>query len=138
MLNKHYPPISKELEFVYIALGKKFLTRKEAEEYRAKENECRTRKLNKENGTRGRNVKKLKNGKESKNEKGNDCWIAKDCSVCGTHIEEDNGDMVGYFGILPVGFCIYCISSVTDMVIQLQGYDNIDVLKEMIVGLEES
>ena len=34
MSEKLYHPISKELEFVYITLGKKFLTRKEAEDYR--------------------------------------------------------------------------------------------------------
>ena len=34
MLEKHYPPISKELEFVYITFGKKFLSKKEAEDYR--------------------------------------------------------------------------------------------------------
>ena len=45
--------------------------------------------------------------------------------------------MVGYFGILPISFCVWCCSSLTDMVIQMQGFDDIDMLKERIKELEE-
>ena len=51
--------------------------------------------------------------------------------------EQDNGDVIGSFGILPIGFCVWCLSSVTDMVIQLNGFDDIETLKERIVQLEE-
>jgi|TARA_R100001163_G_scaffold59416_1_gene48168 uncharacterized protein (DUF983 family) len=41
------------------------------------------------------------------------------CNVCEGEIEEDNGDVVGYFGILPVAFCVMCLSNIYDMVEQL-------------------
>ena len=59
------------------------------------------------------------------------------CNICDSEIEEDNGDVVGYFGILPVAFCVWCMSSMTDMIIQCQGFDDIDTLKERIKELEE-
>ena len=45
------------------------------------------------------------------------------CSICDSEIEEDNGDVVGYFGISPVAFCVWCLSSMTDMVMQLNGLE---------------
>ena len=59
------------------------------------------------------------------------------CNICDSEIEEDNGDVVGYFGMCPVAFCVWCMSSMTDMVIQCQGFDDIDILKERIKELEE-
>ena len=59
------------------------------------------------------------------------------CNICDSEIEEDNGDIIGCFGISPVAFCVWCMSSMTDMVIQCQGYDDIDTLKERINELEE-
>ena len=59
------------------------------------------------------------------------------CNICDSEIEEDNGDVIGYFGISPVAFCVWCMSSMTDMVIQCQGFDDIDTLKERINELEE-
>ena len=59
------------------------------------------------------------------------------CNICDSEIEEDNGDVIGYFGICPVAFCVWCMSSMTDMVIQCQGFDDIDTLKERIKELEE-
>ncbi len=59
------------------------------------------------------------------------------CNICDSPLEEDNGDIVGYFGICPVAFCVWCMSSMTDMVIQFQGFDDIDILKERIKELEE-
>ena len=60
------------------------------------------------------------------------------CNICDSEIEEDNGDVVGYFGICPVAFCVWCMSSMTDMVIQCQGFDDIDILKERIKDLEDA
>lgn len=54
------------------------------------------------------------------------------CSICDSEIDEDAGDIVGYFGISPVAFCVWCMSSMTDMVIQLNGFDDIDMLEERI------
>ena len=63
--------------------------------------------------------------------------IEDKCSICDSEIEEDNGDVIGYFGISPVAFCVWCMSSMTDMVIQCQGFDDIDILKERISDLKE-
>ena len=59
-------------------------------------------------------------------------------NICDSEIEEDNGDVIGYFGISPVAFCVWCMSSMTDMVIQCQGFDDIDILKERIKDLEDA
>ena len=58
------------------------------------------------------------------------------CNICDAPIEEDNGDVVGYFGICPVAFCVWCLSSMTDMVIQLNNFNDIDTLKERIQDLK--
>ena len=59
------------------------------------------------------------------------------CNICDSEIEEDNGDVIGYFGMCPVAFCVWCMSSMTDMIIQCQGFDDTDTLKERIKELEE-
>ena len=59
------------------------------------------------------------------------------CNICDSEIEEDNGDIVGQFGISPVAFCVWCVSSMTDMVIQLNGFDDIDMLQQRINDLKE-
>ena len=59
------------------------------------------------------------------------------CSICDSPLEEDNGDILGYFGILSIGFCVWCYSSMTDMVIKMNSFDDIDVLKERIKDLED-
>ena len=59
------------------------------------------------------------------------------CNICDSPIEEDNGDIVGYFGICQISFCVWCLSSMTDMVIQLNGLNNIDTLEERINELKE-
>ena len=59
------------------------------------------------------------------------------CDICDSLIEEDNGDIVGSFGIAPVAFCVWCMSSMTDMVIQLNGFNDIEMLKERINELKE-
>ena len=60
-----------------------------------------------------------------------------ECNICSSPIDKEQGDIVGYFGICPVSFCVWCVSSMTDMVIQLQGFDDIDTLKERIIELKE-
>jgi len=59
------------------------------------------------------------------------------CSICDSDIEEDNGDIVGYFGITPVAFCVWCFPPLTDMVIQLNSFDDIDTLEERIQMIKE-
>ena len=59
------------------------------------------------------------------------------CNICDSEIDQDNGDIVGYFGISKVSFCVWCCSSMTDMVIQMQGFDDIEILKERIKDLEQ-
>ena len=60
------------------------------------------------------------------------------CNICDSPIEEDNGDIVGYFGICQVSFCVWCLSSMTDMVIQMNGFNDIDMLEERINELKEN
>ena len=48
-----------------------------------------------------------------------------ECRTCGSPI------------ILPMAFCVWCMSSLRDMVIQLNGFDDIDYLKERIGELED-
>ena len=59
------------------------------------------------------------------------------CNICDSPIDEDNGDIVGYFGICQVSFCGWCLSSMTDMVIQMNGFNDIDTLEERINELKE-
>ena len=59
------------------------------------------------------------------------------CSICDSEIELDNGDIQGSFGISSVAFCVWCLSPLTEMVIQLNGFDDIDVLEERIKDLKE-
>ena len=49
-----------------------------------------------------------------------DAFTPKDeCSICGSEYDEDEGGIQGYFGICPVTFCVWCYSSMTDMVLQM-------------------
>ena len=59
------------------------------------------------------------------------------CNICDSKIEVDNGDIVGNFGICPVAFCVWCMSSMTDMIIQTQGFNDIETLQEKINELKE-
>ena len=59
------------------------------------------------------------------------------CNICDSEIEEDNGDIVGNFGISSVSFCVWCVSSMTDMVIQLNGFNDIAALQERINELRK-
>ena len=59
------------------------------------------------------------------------------CNICDSPIEEDNGDIVGYFGICPVAFCVWCLSSMTDMVIKLNSFNDIETLEERIRELKD-
>jgi hypothetical protein len=40
------------------------------------------------------------------------------CSVCSCDFTDDEGGVIGYFGILPVAFCPTCHSCMVDMVTQ--------------------
>ena len=60
-----------------------------------------------------------------------------ECNICSTTIDEQAGDINGYFGILPISFCVWCISSITDMVIQMNGFNDIETLEERIQDLKD-
>ena len=50
-----------------------------------------------------------------------DVFSPKDeCSICGSPYNDEEGGIQGWFGILPVTFCISCLSSTVDMVVQMQ------------------
>ena len=59
------------------------------------------------------------------------------CSICDSEIELDNGDIQGNFGICPVAFCVWCLSSMHDMIEQLHGYNDIYILEERIKEIKE-
>lgn len=39
------------------------------------------------------------------------------CSVCMSEFDEEEGVINGYFGILPVSFCLTCYTCMVDMVL---------------------
>jgi hypothetical protein len=43
----------------------------------------------------------------------------KECSVCGSDSEEEEGGVQGFFGIVPVTFCTWCLNSIRDMCEQM-------------------
>ena len=45
----------------------------------------------------------------------------EECSICDSKYDEEEGGVQGYFGILPVTFCTWCLSSMIDMAEQLTG-----------------
>ena len=58
------------------------------------------------------------------------------CNICDSPIETDNGDIVGRFGTDSVAFCVWCISPMTEMIIQLNGFNDIETLEERIEDLK--
>tara|TARA_R100001015_G_C4635064_1_gene203352 strand:- start:8276 stop:8533 length:258 start_codon:yes stop_codon:yes gene_type:complete len=64
-------------------------------------------------------------------------WQPSACTICESPLDEENGDIIGDFGIIPVGFCVWCIPGLVDMVIQLQGFDDKHVLEERLNDLAE-
>jgi uncharacterized protein (DUF983 family) len=48
------------------------------------------------------------------------------CNVCGSDYDEACGGVKGYFGILPVTFCEWCLASMVDMVRQFTGENDED------------
>tara|TARA_R110000751_G_scaffold304631_1_gene420241 strand:+ start:193 stop:351 length:159 start_codon:yes stop_codon:yes gene_type:complete len=47
--------------------------------------------------------------------------LAENCSICSGELDLDAGDIQGYFGILPVGFCVTCFACMIDMANQYSG-----------------
>ena len=64
-------------------------------------------------------------------------WQPSAGTICESPLDEEYGDIIGDFGIIPVGFCVWCIPSLVDMVIQLQGFDDKHVLEERLNDLAE-
>ena len=60
-----------------------------------------------------------------------------ECNVCASPLDLEAGDVTGYFGICPIGFCVWCLSSLTDMVIKMQGFDDIGTLQEKIDEMKQ-
>ena len=58
------------------------------------------------------------------------------CSICESDLDEQG--VIGEFGMLPVSFCVWCMSSMTDMVIQMNEFDDIEILEERIAYLKEN
>ena len=52
------------------------------------------------------------------------------CNVCSCEFTDDEGGVLGYFGILPVAFCPTCYSSMVDMVqqdLELEFDENLEI-----------
>lgn len=47
-----------------------------------------------------------------------------ECKICSCTFTDDEGGVLGYFGILPVAFCPTCYSSTIDMVKQHLGLED--------------
>ena len=62
--------------------------------------------------------------------------VAVKCNTCNCDIDKDEEGIIGEFGVFPVAFCVWCIPSLVDMVVQLQGFDDVYMLKDMIYALE--
>ncbi len=41
--------------------------------------------------------------------------LAEHCNICNGKLDLDAGDIQGYFGTLPVGFCVTCFNCIIDM-----------------------
>jgi hypothetical protein len=49
------------------------------------------------------------------------------CNVCNSEFDvQGEGGTEGYFGVIPVCFCPWCLSCMIDMVDQMQGEEIID------------
>jgi len=47
------------------------------------------------------------------------------CTICKVDFSlEKDGGVTGSFGVIPISFCTNCLSSCTDMVFQLEGWDD--------------
>ena len=59
------------------------------------------------------------------------------CAICLSELDFDAGDFKGTFGISEVGFCVWCYSSIIDMVIQTCNFNDIETLEERINEIKE-
>tara|TARA_R100001530_G_scaffold32223_1_gene25341 strand:+ start:832 stop:990 length:159 start_codon:yes stop_codon:yes gene_type:complete len=50
--------------------------------------------------------------------------LPEHCSICDGKLDLDAGDIQGYFGILPVGFCVTCFKDIIDMTNQYLGIED--------------
>lgn len=48
------------------------------------------------------------------------------CSICDSEYDADEGGIQGHFGIMPVTFCVWCYSSIVDMVKQATEDEEMD------------
>ena len=58
------------------------------------------------------------------------------CDLCSTDIDEEN-DVVCNFGMHQTAFCVWCYSSLIEMVIELNGFNDIAMLEERIKILKD-
>ena len=58
------------------------------------------------------------------------------CTLCDSKIEQDNGDIVGCFGITPIAFCVWCLSSMKSMIENVYNLNDIETLEQRIEDLK--
>ena len=59
------------------------------------------------------------------------------CQICKTGIDKESGDIECYLGMIKTYFCIWCYTSIVDMVVQMNGYNDILTLEQRINELKE-
>ena len=48
------------------------------------------------------------------------------CTICDSEIDVYNGDIQGCFGIMKVAFCVWCLTSIEEMVYNLSPKEQIE------------
>jgi len=60
-----------------------------------------------------------------------------ECTACSCTYTEDEGGIQGYFGIMPMSFCPTCLSSVIDMVSQINPREWVSLTDDDEIDWEE-
>jgi len=58
-----------------------------------------------------------------------------ECTACSCDYTDDEGGIQGYFGMLPMSFCPTCLSSIYDMMEQLNPREWIDLNEKEILDV---
>ena len=59
------------------------------------------------------------------------------CTACSCDYTDDEGGIQGYFGMLPMSFCPTCLSSIYDMMEQLNPREWVGLTDDQMRGIAE-
>lgn len=54
----------------------------------------------------------------------------KDCSICSTEFDDSEWGIMGWLGILPVSFCVNCMTGIYNMVFSMTTVDELQSVLE--------